>query len=163
MTRNSRNRWRMAATGIACAMIFTPAAALAAPTHPAAPQAAAPGCPTSDLKVWVGTPGIAGAGSTGYELELSNISHRTCTLLGYPGVSAVADGSFQQLGSPAARDPGHPTRLVTLGPGATAHVQLRIVNVGMYPPAVCHPAAAIGLKVYPPNEDAERKHRANQR
>jgi hypothetical protein len=23
--------------------------------------------------------------------------------------------------------------------------------VGNYPPAVCHPAAAIGLKVYPPN------------
>jgi hypothetical protein len=150
MIWNSRRRWRMAAVGIACAVIFTPAAALAASMHPAAARAAAPACRTSDLRVWLGIPGEGAAGTTAYQLQLSNISHRTCTLFGFPGVSAVAAGG-QQLGSPAARDPGDPRRLVTLGPGATAHVFLRIVNVGFFPPAACHPADAIGLKVFPPN------------
>jgi Protein of unknown function (DUF4232) len=150
MTRISLKQWRMAAASIACAAILTPAAALAAPAHPAVQRAAAPACATSSLRVWLGIPGDSAAGHTAYQLELSNISGRTCTLLGFPGVSAVAVGG-RQLGSPAARDHADPTRLVTLGRGATAHVFLLITNVAFFPPAACHPASAIGLKVFPPN------------
>jgi uncharacterized protein DUF4232 len=146
----SRRRW-MAAAGIACAAILTPAAALAAPAHPAAPRAAAaPACATSRLRVWLGVPGESAAGTTAYQLELSNISGRTCTLFGFPGVSAVGLGG-RQLGTPAARDHADPTRLVTLGRGATAHVFLLITDPGFFPPTACHPAGAIGLKVFPPN------------
>jgi hypothetical protein len=139
----------MAAAGIACAAILTPAAAMAAPAHPAA-TAAAPACTTSRLRVWLGIPGDSAAGHTAYQLEMSNISGRACRLLGFPGVSAVAAGGAQ-LGTPAARDHADPTRLVTLGRGATAHVFLLITDVAFFPPAACHPANAIGLKVFPPN------------
>lgn len=150
MTRISLRQWRIAVAGIACAAILTPAAALAAPAHPAARAAAAPSCPTSSLRVWLGVPGDSAAGHTAYQLELSNISNRACTLFGFPGVSAVAVGG-RQLGTPAARDHADPTRLVTLGRGATAHVFLVITDVAFFPAAACHPANAIGLRVFPPN------------
>src|SRR5215470_15998251 len=102
MTRISLKQWRIAVAGIACAAILTPAAALAAPAHPAARAAAAPSCATSSLRVWLGVPGDSAAGHTAYQLELSNISGRACTLFGFPGVSAVAAGG-RQLGTPAAR------------------------------------------------------------
>jgi len=145
---------RVAAAAIACAAILMPAVALAAPGHPAAPTASAvPKCATSDLTIWVGVPGDGAAGTTAYQLELSNTSHHTCTLSGFPGVSAVGLGGHQ-LGRPARRDHSDPTRLVTLRRGATAHALLLIVNVAFFPAAACHPANAIGLKVFPPNDRA---------
>jgi hypothetical protein len=149
MTWYRRRQWRMAAAGIACAAILTPAAALAASARPAAPRAVAPPCATSALRVWLGVPGDSATGHTAYQLELSNISARACTLLGFPGVSAVGLGG-RQLGSPAARDHADPTRLVTLGSGATAHAFLVITDVAFFTPAACHPASAIGLRVFPP-------------
>jgi hypothetical protein len=143
---------RAAIAALACAAILTPATALAAPRTPAAPAATAvPKCATSDLRIWVGVPGDGAAGTTAYQLELSNISHRTCTLFGFPGVSAVAPGG-NQLGRAAARDHADVTRLVTLRRGATAHVFLLIVDVAFFSPSACHPANAIGLRVYPPGD-----------
>ena len=94
---------------------------------------------------------LPGDGGTAYQLELSNVSGRACTLYGYPGVSAAGPGGHQ-LGSAAGRDRGDPVRLITLGRGATAHVLLRITDVGNYPAASCHPATAVALQVYPPND-----------
>jgi len=59
-----------------------------------------------------------------------------------------------QLGSPASRDHTDPTQLVTLSPGATAHVLLKITNAAALPTTTCQPADAIGLRVYPPNNTA---------
>jgi hypothetical protein len=81
------------------------------------------------------------------------VSSHTCTLFGFPGVSAVGLGGTQR-GSPATRDHTDPTNLVTLSPGATAHVLLKITDVGAFPPSACEPANAIGLRVYPPNDTA---------
>jgi hypothetical protein len=150
----SRTQRRLTAVAMTCAAILMPAAALAAPGQSAAPAAAAvPKCATSDLTAWIGVPGDGAAGTTAYQLELSNTSHHTCTLLGFPGVSAVGLGGHQ-LGRPAARDHSDPARLVTLRRGATAHALLLIVNVAFFPAAACHPANAIGLKVFPPNDRA---------
>jgi len=158
MNAISRTQRRAAAAVLACAAVLAPTAALAAPGHHASradsgvrAASAAPKCHTSDLTVWLGVPGEGASGSTFYQLELSNTSHTTCTLLGFPGVSAVGPGG-QQLGSPATRDHSDPTRLVTLRRGATAHVFLKIVNVAFFPPSACEPADAIGLKVFPPND-----------
>ena len=152
MNHISRARRRVIALAITCAAILMPAAALAAPGQLAGP-AAAPRCATSDLRVWIGVPGDGAAGTTGYQLELSNISHHTCTLTGFPGVSAVGLGGHQ-LGRAAGRDHSDPTRRVTLRRGATAHVLLLIVDVAFFSPSACHPANAIGLKVFPPNDRA---------
>ena len=156
MKPNSRTARRIgAATAAACAAILIPAVALAAPGRPAsttrAPASPASPCSSADLIVWAGIPGSGAAGSFTYQLELSNISNHACSLYGYPGVSAVGSHG-NQLGSAAIRDPSHPVRLVTLGRGATSHVELRITDVANYPAASCHPVKSYGLRVYPPND-----------
>jgi hypothetical protein len=140
---------------VASTAVLVPAVALAAsgsattPQSAAAPQSAAIGrCLTRQLDDWIGIPGNGTAGSTYYELEISNISASTCTLDGYPGVSALRGNS--QLGSAAGRDPSHPDTLVTLAPGATSHVILQITDVGVYPPSACKPELATSLRVYAP-------------
>ena len=151
----------LAVLGITCAAVLVPTVALAAPggrTAPIRPAAAgrpaaavAPRCATGALTVWLGIPGNGAAGSISYQLELSNTSARTCTLYGFPGVSAVSPNGGQ-LGRAAARDYTDPIRLVTLRRGATAHVLLKVVDVGNFPPRRCHPATAVALRVYPPND-----------
>ena len=113
--------------------------------------AAAPRCSTSGLVVWLDTQGNGAAGSVYYHLKLTNLSVRTCTLFGYPGVSAV-DLAGRQLGSAASRNAAHPPHLVTLARGATASAVLQIVQAGNFPASRCRPVTAAGLRVYPPNQ-----------
>ncbi|HEY3980754.1 MAG TPA: DUF4232 domain-containing protein [Streptosporangiaceae bacterium] len=142
---------RASATAAAvAAALLIPAAALAAPGRAAAP-AAAPGCTQAQLRTWIGLPGDGTAGTVFYELEISNVSARTCTLLGFPGVSATGAGGAQ-LGSPARRSSSHPVRLITLARGATAHANLGIVDVFAFPAAACHPVTATGLRVFAPGD-----------
>ncbi len=149
----------LAVSAVASAALAAPAVALAAPGAAAAPAsftaraaAAAPAhCAAGALRAWLGVPGDGYAGGTAYQLELSNVSGRACTLYGYPRVSALGPGGHP-LGSSAGRDTGGPARLITLGRGATAHVLLRITDVGSYSPASCHPVTAVALRVYPPND-----------
>ncbi|HEY1639239.1 MAG TPA: DUF4232 domain-containing protein [Streptosporangiaceae bacterium] len=140
-----------AATAAAAAAILIPAVALAAPGRTAghAAPAAAPRCASGQLVAWLGIPAGAAAGSLGYQLEVSNISRSTCTLYGYPGVSAFGPHGGQ-LGSAAARDHAHAPRLVTLARGATAHMELYLADAANYPPRTCQPRQAAGLRVYPP-------------
>src|SRR5215472_13790862 len=96
--------------GVAAAAILLPTAALAASSGPAAPAAKAaagartattPFCKASQTEVWYAVPGDGTAGSIYYEFEISNISHRTCQLFGYPGVSAL-NAHGHQVGLPAS-------------------------------------------------------------
>ena len=105
-------------------------------------------CKTSSLEVWLGIgPGGAAAGSTYMPIEFTNTGGASCTLNGYPGVSAWSTG---QLGSPASRNSQVASKTITLASGATAHAVLQITDVGNYPPATCAPATATTLRVYPP-------------
>jgi hypothetical protein len=152
MKHTSRTARRISAiVGAICAAILIPAVALAAPggsSHTAA--AAAAKCAASDLTAWLGVPGDAAAGHVNYQLEISNISHHTCSLVGFPGVSAV--GRHGQLGSAAQRDHSHAVRTVTLASGATAHVELLLTNVAVFSSGSCRQTTAEGLKVFPPND-----------
>ncbi len=141
----------IAATAATAAAILIPAVALAAPGHTAgqAAPAASPRCTSGQLVAWLGIPADGAAGTLGYQLEVSNISRSTCTLYGYPGVSAFGPHGGQ-LGSAAARDHAHAPRLVTLGRGATAHMELRLTDVGNFPAATCQPRRASGLRVFAP-------------
>jgi Protein of unknown function (DUF4232) len=103
---------------IACAAALMPAAAFAAASARNHAPASVPGCATSGLVVWLNVPpGNDYAGGAYYYLEFTNQSGHTCTLSGYPGVSAVSlNGS--RLGSPAGW--GSPAAAtVTLASGAT--------------------------------------------
>ncbi len=145
-----------AVIAVTAALATTSAAFAASAARPAAASAAAatPACKTSGLEVWLGLgPGGGTAGSTYHPIEFTNVTGHTCHLYGFPGVSAV-NGSAHQLGSAAGRDHASAPHTVTLAPGATGHVLLRLVDVLNYPPAVCHPAAAAGLRVFPPGQAA---------
>ena len=140
-----------AATATACAAILLPAAALAAPARPgsATAPAALPRCTAGDLTTWVGIPGDGSAGHTTFQLELSNTTGPTCTIFGFPGVSAFGRGGHK-LGNAAIRNASHRSRVLVLPRGATAHVELAIADISVFPRAACHPARAIGLRVFAP-------------
>ena len=124
-----------------------PLAAIAAALAAGGANASVPTCGGQSTLVWFGDgPGGATAGSTDYPLELTNTTHATCTIYGYPGVSAWALGG-KQVGPPASRSGGGSVATVTLAPGATAHALLRITDWG----AECTKGvSALGLKVYVP-------------
>jgi hypothetical protein len=144
----------VAAAAMIAAAILVPTAALATSGRPAAPASTvAPKCATAALSAWMPRLGSGYAGSAVYELEISNISARACTLYGFPGVSALGSNGHQ-LGSPASWDHAHPSRMATLSPGATAHAVLRIVDVSVFgnPKQPCHPTQAAALRIIPPND-----------
>jgi hypothetical protein len=149
---SARVRRAIAVTSIASAAILLPAVALASSAGRTAASESAPvhRCIVGQLTDWLGTPGDGAAGSVYYDLELSNTSRSTCTLFGFPGVSANNGG--RQLGSAAGRDHSRPSRLITLRPGGTSHVILQITDVGVYSPTACKPVRAQDLRVYAPGD-----------
>lgn len=164
MNLTSRMRRGLAGAAIAATAIALPAAALASTAGASSPAARAstattaatttaarpaPRCLTRQLTAWLGIPGSGAAGSTYYQLEISNISHRACTLFGFPGVSAHAAGG-RQLGSAASRMSGYRERRLTLRPAQTVHAVLQVTDVGNFSPAACHPVTAGNLRVYAP-------------
>jgi hypothetical protein len=147
------------ATAVACAAAMTPGVALAAASSPATSNApaSAPRCATSGLVAWLNVPpGNHYAGGAYYYLEFTNLSGHTCTLRGYPGVSAVSL-SGGALGSPAGWGVVRPAT-VGLAPGATATSILQVANPANFgsrcflPGSPAHLPTAAGLRVYPPGQ-----------
>jgi hypothetical protein len=85
-------------------------------------------------------------------LVFTNVSGRTCTVYGYPGVSWVTGPSGQQVNDPTQRADATPARVV-LTPGGVAHAQVRHAKPEMYG-ADCHAVQVAGFRVYPPDETA---------
>lgn len=115
--------------------------------------AAAPACRTGGLVIWIDTQGNGTAGTIFYTLNFTNLSGRTCTLRGFPGVSAV-NLSGARLGRAGARDTGQAVRTITLAAGRSAHATLGIVDTGALPN--CRPTTAAGLRIFPPNQSASK-------
>ncbi len=132
---------------IAASVVLVPAGSPATKTPPR--------CQTSGLVVWLNTEGDGTAGSIYYKLEFTNLTGSTCTLTGYPGVSAV-DLTGHQLGSPAGHDTFAAPHTVTLAGGATKTATLRIAEAGNFPASQCHMVPAAGVRVYPPNQTASK-------
>lgn len=139
----------------AAACAVAAAAGASAALAPSGSAAATPRCGASGLVVWLDTQGSGAAGSVYYQLQLTNLSGRTCTLSGYPGVSAV-NLKGQKLGRAATREPGSKPHTVTLAEGATAIATLRIVEAGNFPNSKCGRTEAAGLLVHPPNQTAPK-------
>jgi hypothetical protein len=163
MTRYGHIGWRVIAV-----VAFAGTAALAVtltrvPAHPAEATLSSNltqvPCATSGLKAWVGLgttgsprgtghrPQLA-AGAT-YALEFTNVSSRTCSLYGYPQVTAYADA---QVGSAAVDDTSVRAQPVTLEPGATAHAVLRVTGTGRFQPNACAQVTAPELRVMLPDQ-----------
>jgi hypothetical protein len=127
-------------------------------------------CPTSGLEAWLGLgaasaarpggadpPGAYPGHETYYTLEFTNVSNRTCSLFGYPEVSAYRDSPAAggPIGSPvsgiAIRDTSVRPKPVMLEPGATAHAVLRVA--GDTKPAGCAEVTAEELRITLPRQD----------
>ena len=123
-------------------------------------------CPTSGLEAWLGlgaasaaTPGSASpAGAypgheTYYTLEFTNVSNVTCSLFGYPEVSAYRDSPVAggRIGGTAIRDTSVRPKPVMLKPGATAHAVLRVAS-GIKP-AGCAEVTFEQLRITLPRQD----------
>jgi Protein of unknown function (DUF4232) len=127
-------------------------AALALSPERARAGTASPPCSAAATQVWIGVGGGSGfAGGYAVPLEFSNIGRRSCTLYGYPGVSAVRGA--RQVGPAATRIP-EAHSVVTLAPGATSYAFLRVTDTG----ALCGSSgvSADGFKVYAPGQRAAR-------
>lgn len=106
-------------------------------------------CATTELTASLGASQGA-AGSFYMALVLTNKSHVTCTMFGYPGVSYIS-ASGAAVGQPASRIKGHePT--VTVKPGAAASALLHQPNPLVFQPADCHKKKAAGIRIYPPGQ-----------
>lgn len=152
---NSHSRRLTGAIALACAAALAAmavsATASSARRTAAATSAGTPKCASSGLVVWLDTQGNGTAGSIYYNLEFTNLSGHTCTLFGYPGVSAI-NLAGKQLGSAASRNKVGNPGTTKLAAGGSAIVVLRIVDVDNFPPTVCHVVTAAGLRIYPPNQ-----------
>jgi hypothetical protein len=147
----------VAAAAVAGLAISTAAyAATSSGTSSATASAAVasiPKCTANDLGVWLAVgQGNGAAGTIYYPLEFTNLSHHTCHLYGYPGVSAL-DRNGSQLGSPASRGSLRGARIVNLAPGATAHTLLAYHDAVVTTEPGCDPVnSAANLRVYPPGQ-----------
>jgi hypothetical protein len=142
---------RLIAAAVAAAATGTIAmAACAASSSPAADAAPAiPTCAGSSIGARVVvSQGSEASGITYYPLDFTNTSGSTCSLSGYPAVSAISRAGAQ-LGSPAGRGLLTVVPRVVLAHGATAHTTLayhgRLVTTG----GGCGPVErAFELRVY---------------
>jgi hypothetical protein len=128
---------------------------------------------TSGLEAWLGLgaasaaaaarpggadpPGAYPGHETYYTLEFTNVSNRTCSLFGYPEVSAYRDSpaaggpSGSPVSGTAIRDTSVRPKPVMLEPGATAHAVLRVA--GDTKPAGCAEVTAEELRITLPRQD----------
>jgi hypothetical protein len=147
----SITRRLFAAAAAAAAAGAIASAACAASSPPAAHAAPViPACTgTTSLGAWIAVSlGSEASGTTYYPLEFTNTGGYTCSLSGYPVVSAISRAGVR-LGSPAGRGLLTIAPRVVLAPGATAHTTLayhgRLVSTG----GGCGPVdTAVELRVY---------------
>lgn len=114
-----------------------------------------PECSAANLATWVSADqGDGAAGSVYYPLEFTNISGESCSLEGFPQVSAV-DSTGRQLGDAASPSRSFTPKKVVLAAGATAHAVLQWSDAAVYTSG-CKPEAATVLKVVVPGQHDAR-------
>jgi hypothetical protein len=121
---------------------------------PVAHYARLPACRSAAIAVRLGR--SEGAAGTIYvPIVFTNTGRVRCTLRGFPGVSSV-DAAGRQIGSPARWVGARVTRVALASHGSASAIygQAQALN---FPRSRCHPRAARGLRVYPPNQT--RSHR----
>ncbi|HUZ51801.1 MAG TPA: DUF4232 domain-containing protein [Streptosporangiaceae bacterium] len=167
MKLSTASAGRIATIALACSAVALPVAAVALPTATAEPTATAQPtadharhdeqaaravhrCTTFSTTTWLGLGNGGGTlGTIFYPIEFSNTGKQTCTLFGYPGVSAIS-GSGHQIGQPAIAS--GKKQVIMLKPGGTAHVVLGIVEAGNIAGCKMRPGAF--LKIFAPGQKA---------
>ncbi|MFD5270453.1 DUF4232 domain-containing protein [Streptomyces sp. NPDC058335] len=106
-------------------------------------------CHTSELRASVGA-NRPGAGQANFAIVLTNVSTRTCTVSGFPGMAFV-NGAGEAVTPDPERATGEEQRTVTLTPGAGAWSALTYANPAITGVTTVTPAA---LLLTPPDETA---------
>ncbi len=148
MTTSSRLA-RFVVAALAAGSLVTIAATTAGATHARVVTSHIAPCGGFSTVDWINTQGNGAAGSIYYQLEFTNLSGASCTLNGYPGVSAV-DLAGNQVGGAATRSTAT-HHAVTVAKGATVKARLQITDAGNFAPSACAPVTVAGLRVYAPN------------
>lgn len=140
---------RLGTVALTCAVALSSIAMLAAEPSAGASNSVHK-CASSQLVIWLNeVPGSGAAGSVFHQLGFTNLSKRTCTLRGYPRVTA-ANLHGGKVGGFATREATGALHTVRLHPGDSAFATLRIVEAQNFPHSTCHPVTAAGLRVSPP-------------
>ncbi|MDQ0810540.1 hypothetical protein QFZ63_002254 [Streptomyces sp. B3I7] len=103
-------------------------------------------CHTSELAASLGA-NHPGAGQENFSVVLTNASHRTCTVRGYPG-AAFTDASGKQLGPDPVRT-GDTKTTIRLTPGHSAWAGVSFSNPEL---SEARTATPVSLLVTPPDE-----------
>jgi len=106
------------------------------------------------VSVWVADGQANGAaGTIYYPLEFTNLSGHSCSMHGFPGVSAISR-SGRELGSPARwRSGGGTPRTVIVRPGATVHATLAYSDAVVGSVTGCDPVSTTSeLRIYLPDQ-----------
>jgi hypothetical protein len=153
LSTTARRIAAVAAAAVAGLAISTAAYAATSSGTATTAVASIPKCTASDLGAWVAVgQGNGAAGTIYYPLEFTNLSGHTCSLFGFPGVSAL-DRQDRQLGSPANWIHATAPRTVILAPGATAHTTLAYHDAAVATESGCDPVySAVMLRIYPPDQ-----------
>ena len=145
----SMRKTTFAAGALACTAVVlgTAPAMAAAPAQSAV--AKTPTCATSQLTASLGG-GDAGAGNLYRFLLLTNHSHTTCELDGFPGLSLL-NAHGQEIGAPATFDRSISYSPVAVRPGQTVSDTIHTLNSG----ATSCQGTSTELRIYPPNNKAD--------
>jgi len=100
------------------------------------------------------TRGSAAAGNFYFTIALENMTRHTCSLFGYPGISAV-DLAGHRIGAAAGREPSGPAAVMTLRPERSVATIIHVTDVALLP-SPCHQTLAAGFRVYPPGNRVSR-------
>jgi hypothetical protein len=149
LPRRRVSRARIVSAAVVAGAALAIVVASSAGARGVAHAAATPSCSSSQLVNWLDTNPNGTAGTIFYELQFTNLGN-SCTLRGYPGVSAVSL-SGQQLGSPASRVTQIKLKTITIKRGMTVKAALGIVDTGAIPISKCRAVTAAGLRVIAPN------------
>ena len=120
------------------------------------PRVATPQCSNLGLVMSLDTRATEPRGSSYYSLELTNLSGRSCSLTGYPGVSAVGLSGRRPLGwrggSRCQLRAAHRSRGERSG-AQWGVLQTYEADIPPAPPAM---RPRHGLRVYPPNQSVSK-------
>lgn len=107
-------------------------------------------CNADELTLSTAASSDSGAGTLAYDLVLTNVGKRTCTLGGFPGVSLVNDNG-NQIGLPAERTANAVEKKLTLAPNAKVKAVVSVSNSSNFSDGQCKEGAT-KFRVYPPND-----------
>jgi hypothetical protein len=109
-------------------------------------------CHVDELKMSVQSAAGGGAAGSMYSLLVfTNVSGRTCTLWGHPGVSWAKGPAGPQVNDAFRRNAGGTPDRVVLAPDGAAHALIQLGHPEAFEPQ-CHAVDVYGVRVYPPDE-----------